>query len=266
MRGHTDMGGLKIIEINGASLRTAEELRNVLEIVSSESHVNVFLVISSLADSENALERLNLSYFNKDVQALALFEEIKEFYARLLADLFNSADHPIFDDIANTLIEIDWMLEDEPHPDADFSHDQIISVGHLVSSKILAAMLNELGINTRWVDARGIIHTDNSYRNGKVNMENSCLSVQKLSPLLKKQVLVAAGALGGTSENYTTTLGSDGLDYSAALIASCLNAESLLIVDRPDRAQSSERSRDILQKAGIPFSVSSKVKENKEIH
>jgi len=122
------------------------------------------------------------------------------------------------------------MLEDEPQDHFDFIYDQIVSIGELVSTRIVDACLNQEGVKSRWIDVRGYIHTDNTYRAGQVNMDRSCADIQQDIPaLLEKQVVVTQGFLGGTSENFTTTLGREGSDYTAAIFAACLRAESATI-------------------------------------
>jgi aspartate kinase len=125
-------------------------------------------------------------------------------------------------------VEIDWMIEDEPHDDYDFIYDQIVSIGELVSTRIVAAYLNQTGVKTQWLDVRGYIHTDNNYREGNVYWDKTRASIAgEIPALLDKGVVVTQGFLGGTSENFTTTLGREGSDYTASIFASCLNAESV---------------------------------------
>jgi aspartate kinase len=104
------------------------------------------------------------------------------------------------------------MIEDEPHDDYDFIYDQIVSIGELVSTRIVNAWFNHKGITSKWLDVRGYIHTDNTYREGIVDWDKTRASVQKdLPALLNNGVVVTQGFLGGTSENFTTTLGREGL-------------------------------------------------------
>jgi aspartate kinase len=146
-----------------------------------------------------------------------------------MIELFETKVHPVFDEIANTFVEIEWMLEDEPHPDYDFNYDQIVSIGEFLSSRIVASYLNENKIDTKWVDARDFIHTDNTYREGIIDMNKTRSSMPILKNMLEKQTVITQGFIGGTSENFSTTLGREGSDYSAAIFASCINAESLTV-------------------------------------
>jgi aspartate kinase len=156
-----------------------------------------------------------------------IYEGIKQYHYDIMAELFES-DNRVFDDVANTFVEIDWMLEDEPHDDYDFIYDQIVSVGELVSTRIVAAYLNKIGLKTQWLDVRGYIHTDNHYREGNVIWNKTRDSIALSIPSqLETSIVVTQGFLGGTSENFTTTLGREGSDYTASIFASCLGAESV---------------------------------------
>ena len=125
-------------------------------------------------------------------------------------------------------MEIDWIIEDEPHDDFDFIYDQIVSIGELVATRIVNAYLNQAGIKSQWLDVRGYVQTDNTYREGIVQWEKTCAAISKdIPPLLHKGCVVTQGFLGGTSENFTTTLGREGSDYTASIFAACLGAASV---------------------------------------
>jgi aspartate kinase len=134
----------------------------------------------------------------------------------------------VFDDVANTFVEIDWAIEDEPHDSYDFIYDQIVSIGELVSTRIVTAYLNKEGIKSQWLDVRSYIHTDNTYREGIVQWDKTKASISNDIPaMLQKGAVITQGFLGGTSENFTTTLGREGSDYTASIFAACLGAESV---------------------------------------
>ena len=180
-----------------------------------------------MGKTTNSLEKLTDAYVLGQGDVHEIFEEIKAYHYKILAELFE-AGNPVFDEVANTFVEIDWMIEDEPHDDYDFIYDQIVSIGELVSTRIVNAWFNHEGIASKWLDVRGYIHTDNTYREGVVEWDKTRSSIKKdLPAMLEKAVVVTQGFLGGTSENFTTTLGREGSDYSASIIASCLGAESV---------------------------------------
>lgn len=219
---------IKVFKFGGFSVSTAENVKRLANIVSSNAKDQLFIIVSAMGKTTDALERLSSSFVSKNDNATILLDEIKLFHEHLMTELFQNADHPIFDEVANTFIEIEWMFEDEPHPDYDFNYDQIVSIGELVSSKIISAYLKECGLENKWLDARSYIHTDNTYREGVINRDKTADSIRTLKENSDK-IFISQGFIGGTSENFTTTLGREGSDYSAAVFASALQAESLTV-------------------------------------
>jgi aspartate kinase len=216
-----------VFKFGGASVKDAPGVINLGKVVSRYAGNKLLVVVSAMGKTTNALERLTNAYVNSEGNVHEIFEEIKAYHFHILSELFE-AGHPVFDEVANTFVEIDWMIEDEPHDDYDFIYDQIVSIGELVSTRIVNAWFNQQGIASKWLDVRGYIHTDNTYREGVVDWDKTRASIQKdLPAMLEKSVVVTQGFLGGTSENFTTTLGREGSDYTASIIASCLGAESV---------------------------------------
>lgn len=159
-----------------------------------------------------------------------MLEKAKVFHFNILSNLFEDHNHPIFDEIANCFVEIEWILEEEPQDSFDYLFDQIVSTGEIVSSKILAAYLNHIGVNSKWLDARNYIMTDNTYTEAQVNWEKTEAIIQAEIPhILQEYVGITQGFIGSTSENFTTTLGREGSDYSAAIFAACLDAQHVTI-------------------------------------
>src|SRR6201746_1416652 len=216
-----------VFKFGGASVKDAAGIVNLGKVVNMYAGKPLLSVVSAMGKTTNALEKLTKAYVNQTDDLHDNYEEIKQYHYQTIAELFD-ANAPVFDEVANTFVEIDWMIEDEPHDDYDFIYDQIVSIGELVSTRIIAAYLNQAGIKTQWLDVRGYIHTDNNYREGNVYWDKTKESInQDIPKLLDKAVVVTQGFLGGTSENFTTTLGREGSDYTASIFASCLGAESV---------------------------------------
>lgn len=216
-----------VFKFGGASVKDAAGVINLSNIVKKYQGQKLLIVVSAMGKTTNALEKLTKAYISSSDDLHAIFDEIKAYHFDIAKELF-TADHPVFNEVANTFVEIDWMIEDEPHADHDFIYDQIVSIGELVSTRIVAAYLNQAGIKTQWLDVRSYIHTDNNYREGNVNWDKTRTSIsQEIPALLDQSIVVTQGFLGGTSENFTTTLGREGSDYTASIFASCLNAESV---------------------------------------
>ncbi|MCQ6956579.1 aspartate kinase [Mucilaginibacter aquariorum] len=216
-----------VFKFGGASVKDAEGVINLGNVVNNYIGNQILVVVSAMGKTTNELEKLTNAYFNGTDDLHEIFEGIKEYHYHIAHELFGE-NHPVFNDIANTFVEIDWMIEDEPHDDYDFIYDQIVSIGELVSTRIVNAWFNHKGITSKWLDVRGYIHTDNTYREGIVDWDKTRASIQKDIPaLLNNSIVVTQGFLGGTSENFTTTLGREGSDYTASILASCLGAESV---------------------------------------
>jgi aspartate kinase len=216
-----------VFKFGGASVKDAAGIANLAHVVKRYAHEQLLIVVSAMGKSTNALEKLAKAYVGQSTDVHDLYEDIKQYHYDILHELFTS-NHPVFDEVANTFVEIDWMLEDEPVDTYDFIYDQLVSVGELLSSRIVNAYLNLEGLNSRWLDVRGYIHTDNTYREGVVNWDKTRASVQQdLPAMLSKSMVVTQGFLGGTSENFTTTLGREGSDYTASILAACLQAQSV---------------------------------------
>jgi aspartate kinase len=216
-----------VFKFGGASVKDAEGIINLAKVVGKYRDQQLLIVVSAMGKTTNALEKLTKAYVDQTDDMHAIYEDIKQYHYGIIANLFEPG-HPVFDEVANTFVEIDWMIEDEPHDDYDFIYDQIVSVGELVSTRIVAAYLNKASLKSQWVDVRGYIHTDNTYREGVVQWDKTRESITGGIPtLLDKGIVVTQGFLGGTSENFTTTLGREGSDYTASIFAASLGAESV---------------------------------------
>ena len=221
---------MDIFKFGGASVKDADGVKNLANIVRDYKKGELLIVISAMGKITNKLEELTKAYLSQSDDTHAIFDEIKHFHFNIIEELFQGNANPVYNEVANTFVEIDWLIEDEPDSNSDYIYDQIVSIGEVVSTKIVAAWLNETNNKALWVDARNYIQTDNTYREGKVDWEKTNQIIQKeMVPLIAKNIIVTQGFIGGTSENYTTTLGREGSDYSAAIFASCLNAAALTI-------------------------------------
>lgn len=223
---------MKVFKFGGASVKDAEAVRNVAKIISSHKNGSLFVVISAMGKTTNALEKLLDAHFYKKGNTEVILKEIKDFHFDILKQLFKDTKHPIYQEIHNTFVEVEWQLEDEPVGSYDFEYDQMVTIGEMLSSKIVNAYLNLEGIASKWWDVRDLIRTDNTYRAAKVDWEISeKLIKNKLLDFLQDDhaVGITQGFVGGTSENFNSTLGREGSDFSAAIFANILDAEELII-------------------------------------
>ena len=223
---------IKIFKFGGASVKDATAVKNVGEVIQLHN-ANLVVVISAMGKTTNGLEKIVTSYLAKDGKVEMHLQAIKDFHFNIINDLFENKKHPIFTEIHNTFVEIEWEIEEDPVRDYDYVYDQIVSIGEVLSTKIVSAYLNEKGLKNKWQDVRDIIQTDNTHRSAKVDWELTTDLAQKvLSPQLKKEgqsIIITQGFMGSSSELFTTTLGREGSDYSAGILAYCLDAESVTI-------------------------------------
>jgi len=229
---------MKIFKFGGASVKDAEAVKNVGEILKRYKGDNLLVVVSAMGKTTNALEKLvDAILYPQNVQtkkqeAAKVLDEIKKYHFDIVEQLFPNKSHNVYNDINNTFVELDWFIDDEPTNNYNLEYDKVVCMGEIISTKIVSAYLNETGINSQWLDARDFIKTDNTYREGKVDWELTQLLIDKdlkKSFSDKGHVFIIQGFIGGTSENYTTTLGREGSDYTAAILAYTTNAESVTI-------------------------------------
>lgn len=218
---------MKVFKFGGASVKDADAVKNVATILNRFPNENIIVVVSAMGKITNALEKLTDAFFYKKENAVSVLEEIKKYHLDIVHQLFEDKNHELFNELNNAFVELEWAIEDEPTHSYNHEYDQIVSMGEIISTKIVSAYLNEVGIKNKWMDARGIIQTDNTYREGKVNWELT----QNLSQNITKEkgLIITQGFIGGTSENFTTTLGREGSDYTAAILAYITNSESVTI-------------------------------------
>tara|TARA_B100000945_G_scaffold303770_1_gene288668 strand:- start:1008 stop:2258 length:1251 start_codon:yes stop_codon:yes gene_type:complete len=214
-----------VFKFGGASIKDVKSIINVGEILKSYSHDNLVIVFSAMDKVTNMLERVVDSYFQKKADSFMLLQQVKDFHFAILKDLF-IPKHSIFDDVNNLFVEIEWILEEDPNENYAYVYDQIVSIGEFLATKIMSLYLQKIGFKNSLLDARDIIKTDNSYRNAKVNWDTTSFCIKNE---IKDQHYVTQGFIGCTSENFTTTLGREGSDFTAAILALCLQAKEVVI-------------------------------------
>lgn len=221
---------MKIFKFGGASVKDAEAVKNVCSILKSFKNEEILVVISAMAKTTNALEEVWKAYINKDDSLASKVKVVEDFHFQMIKELFEGNNKAIEDEVTNLFVELDWIIEEEPLDEKTYLYDQIVSLGELLSTKIVEAYIRYSGIESVWLDARAYIKTDNHYREGKVDWAKTKECILAEIPMyLSKKLVVTQGFIGCTSENFTTTLGREGSDYSAAIFANCLDAESVTI-------------------------------------
>ncbi len=222
---------MKVFKFGGASVKDADAVKNVATIMQDFKEEKILVIVSAMGKTTNALEKVVDAYVKKSGEAELFLEEVKTFHYQIMESLFLDLNNPIFEKVNNYFVEIHWALEDEPR-EYNFIYDQIVSFGELISSSIVNAWLKESNLASTWLDIRDCLNADNTYREGKINWEESDQLVKKnLLPLFTTQnkIVLTQGYIASTSENYSITLGREGSDYTAAILAYLLDAESVTI-------------------------------------
>lgn len=218
---------MRVFKFGGASVKDAEGVKNVVQVLTQTGHQETVIVISAMGKMTNALEAVVSGYFAQPQTHLEAFQEVEEFHRRIVAELFNGQNPAIEERVKNILGQCRTFLENNRSPHSSFVYDQVVSYGELLSTSIVCAYLNHMGIDAAWIDARNCIKTDNYYRSAHLDWERTQTAVQQQ---MQGTVLkVTQGFIGSDDNNFTTTLGREGSDYSAAIIAYCLGATAVTI-------------------------------------
>lgn len=218
---------MKVFKFGGASVKDAEGVRNVASVIQQKGDTNTLVVISAMGKTTNAMEEVIKMYFQDKDKLKEAVEFVINYHLNIVSDLFESKSHAVYQDVQVLFNELKGFMDWNKSPDYNYVYDQIIGYGELISTTIVSAYLNEIGVSNSWRDAREVIKTDNYYRTGNVNWELTQDLVS--SQFSDTGLIITQGFLGSDSNNFTTTLGREGSDYSAAIFAFCLNAESVTI-------------------------------------
>jgi aspartate kinase len=216
-----------VYKFGGASVKNATAICNLGNIVANCTE-NLVIVVSAMDKTTNALERLVTSWFQGKV-VIEEFDEIKNFHYQIINELFDNKNQPVCETINNLFLKLKNYLAEEPSMNFDFEYDQVVCFGELVSTTIVNAYLESTGLNSKWVDIRKYLKTDEIYRDAKVDWELSASQMTNKFLFSDKQIYVTQGFIGSTINNLTTTLGREGSDYTASSLAYLLNAEKVVI-------------------------------------
>lgn len=218
---------MKIFKFGGASVKDDEGVRNVASVLKAVGYKNTLIVVSAMGKTTNAMELVIKNYFENKTELQSALQDVKKFHNQILLDLFDNERHPVFEAVKSLFIELESFLKINKSPDYNFVYDQTIGYGELLSSTVISYYLNEIGLTNNWIDVRGLIKTDNYYRRANVDWDET---QQHITSALDASVLyITQGFLGSDANNFTTTLGREGSDYTAAIFAYCLNASSVTI-------------------------------------
>jgi len=223
---------MKVFKFGGASVNSVERIKNLAHIMGYWNNEKIVVIVSAIGKTTNALEKVvDAFYAGKKEEALQLFEQVKQQHLTTAKYVLVTHYLTCENQLKDFFTEVEWLLHDKPVRDYDYYYDQVVCAGELFSTAIISAFLNEAGIANKWLDVRDIFRTDDDFRDATIDWE---FTRQKTDELVLPEfnqcnIVLTQGFIGATDENESTTLGREGSDYTAAVFANMLNAESLTI-------------------------------------
>ena len=218
---------MRVFKFGGASVKDADGVRNLLKVMNDMGHSNTLIVVSAMGKTTNAIEKVIGNYFNNKSAFRSSLQDVRKFHNAILLELFDNENHLVFKKVAALFDELNLFFDRNKSPDYNFVYDQTIGYGELVSTLIISEFLNEMGLKNNWIDVRDYIKTDSFYRRANVDWEKTQSLIAR--DLKVERLNIVQGFIGSDLNNFTTTLGREGSDYTAAIFAYCLNAESVTI-------------------------------------
>jgi aspartate kinase len=221
---------MKVFKFGGASVSTAERIRNVGKILQDCQSEKLLVVVSAMGKTTNALEKVAEAFYDgqKD-NALSLFEQIKQQHLSISKELGITSDKNF--SLADFFTEVEWLLHDRPVRDFNYYYDQVVCIGEVLSTAIVSQYLNNIGAKNKWMDVRDIIRTDDNFRDARIDWNVTAGKIKEtVVPLYDHfNIVLTQGFIGATDENESTTLGREGSDYTASVFSNLLNAENQTI-------------------------------------
>ena len=218
---------MKVFKFGGASIKSANAIKNVAKILNSQDLSSCLLVISAMGKMTNAFEEITDAYFNNDQEKLTKsIDFTSKFHLKIINNLF-AENHVIHEKITILFGQLVRFLTQNKSRNYDYLYDQIVSYGELLSTTIVSDYLNEIKIYNNWVDVREIIITNTIFRDATVNWQETEKRIKTNIDFSK--LTIVQGFIGGDLNGNTTTLGREGSDFTAGIFAYCTDAESLTI-------------------------------------
>lgn len=218
---------MKIFKFGGASVKDAESIKNVASVLNYTGYDNTIIVVSAIGKTTNLLEKLVKDYVSKSVNLKNTFHELIDSHLKILNELNFNNNSKLIIEVKKIIQKIKFFLDNNKSPNYDFIYDQVVSFGEIISTTIVSQYLNSTGILNKLIDAREIIKTDSYYRDSNVDWEMSQTKIKKT--FNSNGVYVTQGFIGSDYNNFTTTLGREGSDYTAAIIAYSIDAKEVII-------------------------------------
>ena len=222
------MNTMHVFKFGGASVKDAQGVRNVATVLNQTQETNLVIVISAMGKTTNALEGVVACYFNEPTKLKQAIEAIKAYHWSICQELFTDTNQLVFSHLQELITALSSFLQTNKSTNKAYVYDQVVGYGELLSTTIVSTYLTQKGIQNTWIDIRTCIVTDSSFRDACVNWQKTKQHIVK--NIAPKGITITQGFLAAeASNNFTTTLGREGSDYTAAILAYCLDAAGVTI-------------------------------------
>lgn len=218
---------MKVFKFGGASVKNAEGVKNVVKVLNTVGCSDTLVVVSAMGKTTNAIEYILKLYTQKSNNVNSAIYDLKLFHTDILDDLFDNNKHEVYTKVNALIDELTTIIKSNKSPNYNFIYDQIVCFGELLSTTIVSEYLNEVGLKNTWLDAREVVKTDDFYRTANVNWQQTQALIK--ARVNTKTLSITQGFISSDANNFSTTLGREGSDYTAAIFAYSLNAESVTI-------------------------------------
>ena len=221
-----------VFKFGGASVKDAKAVKNVANVLSMYPNEKIVVVVSAMGKTTNLLEEVVNALWSKDIASFNYYvNEALKYHLGIVDQLFSESHTGVLNFLEATFTNLLDKSKTPLSSNYDFEYDQIVSLGEVISTYIVEAYLVDQTLEAAWLDARKLVITDSTYRNGTVHWELTQQAISETVPALFKtsKLLITQGFIGGSKEKTTVTLGREGSDYTAAIFAYCLDAQSVTI-------------------------------------
>ncbi|MBL7110997.1 MAG: aspartate kinase [Bacteroidales bacterium] len=219
-----------VFKFGGASVKEANAVRNVASVLNRYPEDKIVVVISAMGKTTNAMEVIVDHYFHgRKKELIDAIQERKKFHLEIVNDLFPDPKNRFHSEIEALFGKLEERLEKPPTMNYDFDYDQIVPYGELISTTIVSAFLNDSGLDNQWIDIRKYLKSNNTFREARIDWELSEKLMTGALNFKKTRLYITQGFIASTINDITTTLGREGSDFTAAIIAHLLRAEYVTI-------------------------------------
>lgn len=218
---------MRVFKFGGASVKDAQGVKNVLSVLETTGTNNLVVVVSAMGKTTNALEKVVTDYLGKSSEMKASLAFVQDYHYNIVEALFPEKSNPVYSEVHALFEELKSFFELNKSTSHAYVYDQVVSYGELISTKIISRFLDKNCIKNNWLDSRECIKTDSNYRDAGVDWEKTQNHIK--DKVNTQALTVTQGFIGSNENNFSTTLGREGSDYTAAIFAYCLGAESVTI-------------------------------------